>query len=139
MGAVRTQAIAHLRRRPLQAAVLATVLCLASGAATIALDVLVESQAPYDNAFAQANGAHLVVDYDGRLTADELTATTKAPGVTASAGPWPIATVGFLDRTAAGKGPGIAFSTGTVSGRPSPNASVDAVTVSAGRWWQKAG
>jgi putative ABC transport system permease protein len=139
MGAVRTQAIAHLRRRRLQATVIATVLCLASGAATVALDVLVESQAPYDNAFAQANGAHLVIDYDGRLTSDQLAATTKTAGVTGSAGPWPIAEVGFLDRTAGGKGPGIMLSTATVSGRSSPNTSVDAVALTAGRWWQKPG
>ena len=52
MGAVRTQALADLRRRRLQAVVIAAVLCLASGAATIALDMLVESQAPFDRAFA---------------------------------------------------------------------------------------
>ena len=53
MGAVRTQAIAHLRRRRLQAIVIGSVLLAASAAATIALDTLIESQAPYDNAFAQ--------------------------------------------------------------------------------------
>ena len=75
MGAVRTQATAHLRRRRLQAVIVGGVLCLASGAATIALDVLVESQAPYDNAFAQANGAHLVL----RVTTDTCRPPSWSP------------------------------------------------------------
>ena len=64
---VRIKALADLRRRRLQAFVVTTVLLLATGAATVALDVLLEAQAPFDQAFAAANGAHLVVDYDGSL------------------------------------------------------------------------
>ena len=42
MGAVTTKTVADVRRRRLQTAVLATVLFLASGAATLGLSVLDE-------------------------------------------------------------------------------------------------
>ena len=141
MGAVRTQATAHLRRRRLQAVIVGGVLLLASGAATIALNVLVESQAPYDNAFAQANGAHVVLEFDGHVPAADLLATTHAAPVTDSAGPWPVAGVGFtIVNTGGGdKGGGTFVTGGPVSGRSRPDTSVDRVVVSAGRWWQAPG
>ncbi|MBV9278606.1 MAG: hypothetical protein JOZ41_00850, partial [Chloroflexi bacterium] len=67
MSAIRTAALSDLRRRRLQTLVIAFVVLLASGAATMALSLLVESDAPFDHAFAHANGAHLVISYDGRL------------------------------------------------------------------------
>ena len=44
-------------------------------------DILVESQAPFDHAFAAANGAHLVVDYDAGVSGAQLAATTRPPAV----------------------------------------------------------
>jgi len=73
MGAARTKAGADVRRRPLQTAVLATVLFLATGAATLALNILDGAQAPFERAFQRANGAHLVVDFaDGELEAGDV-------------------------------------------------------------------
>ena len=63
MNAVRSKTAADLRRRKLQAMVIALVILLSSGAATLALSLLVESDAPYDHAFAQANGAHLTLRF----------------------------------------------------------------------------
>ena len=37
------------------------------GAATLALSILVETNEPFDHAFAAANGAHLVIDYDAAV------------------------------------------------------------------------
>ena len=92
MGAVATKATADLGRRRLQAAVLAVVLFLASGAATLALNILVASQAPFEQAFARANGAHLVIDFDAATSDAALAATQTTDAVTASAGPWPVTT-----------------------------------------------
>ena len=87
MGAVASKTVADLRRRRLQTIVLAVVLFLGAGAATLALSILVETNEPFDHAFAAANGAHLVIDYDAAVSDAQLAATKSASGVTASAGP----------------------------------------------------
>lgn len=132
MGAVRLKTIADLRRRRLQTGVIAAVLFLASAAATLALSILAESNAPFDRAFARANGAHLVVTYDARTDAQQLAVTRDASSVTASAGPWPVSSgsVASAGRRIGGL---------ALSGRSTPDASIDAVTMSAGRWWGAAG
>ncbi len=90
MKAVRTKLWADIRRRRLQSIVIALVILLSSAAATLALSLLVESDAPYDHAFAQANGPHLTLTYDAtRVTTAQLLDTAHAHGVTATAGPWP--------------------------------------------------
>jgi putative ABC transport system permease protein len=140
MSAMLTFIRSALRRRRLQAFAIATVLAVASGAATIALDVLIESQAPFDTAFAQANGAHLVVTYDAGTTADELAATRSAAHVTDAAGPWLVGVAGFLANpgdVVAGHGP--AYFGQQISARPDPNTSVDRIALDAGRWWQAPG
>ena len=63
----------------------------ARAAATLALSILVETNEPFDHAFAAANGAHLVIDYDAAVSDAQLAATAAAGGVTSSAGPWPVA------------------------------------------------
>ncbi len=80
MGAVRAKTFADLRRRRLQTLVIAAVLFLASAAATLALNILVESHAPFDRAFAAANGAHLIVDYDGAIEARPARGDLKRAG-----------------------------------------------------------
>lgn len=132
MGAIATTTVADLGRRRLQAAVLAGVLFLASGAATLALSILDGSQAPFDRAFASANGAHLAIDYAASVSDSDLALTSTAEQVTASAGPWPIGTASF--RTKLGMIDGQ-----PVSGRPAFDAAIDDVTVTAGRWWEVPG
>jgi putative ABC transport system permease protein len=132
MGAVASKTLADLRHRRLQTAVLAIVMLLACGAATLALGILVASHQPFERAFAAANGAHLVVSYDGMTPDDALAATADADGVTAAAGPWPI-TVGGLDHW------GGIIQQQALSGRPQPDATIDNVTIVAGRWWEAAG
>jgi putative ABC transport system permease protein len=133
MGAVRVKTLADLRRRRLQSGVIAVVLFLASAAATLALAILAESNAPFEHAFARANGAHLVVDYGPSVGSDAVAATGHASSVTASAGPWPV-TAGSLGHPKGGRIGG-----GQFSGRPTPDRSIDAVTILAGRWWQASG
>jgi putative ABC transport system permease protein len=133
MGAVRAKTLADLRRRRLQTVVIAAVLFLASTAATLALNILVETREPFDQAFAAANGAHLVITYEGDVSHDALAATGSADGVTASAGPWPVVT-GALAHPKGGLMMGAEF-----SGRPQPDGTIDAVTIESGRWWQSPG
>jgi putative ABC transport system permease protein len=132
MGAISTTAGAHLRRRRTQAIVLAAILFLASAAATLALNVLWSSNDPFAQAFARANGAHLVIDYRGAVGEEAVAATTTADVVTDRAGPWPVG-------SAAIGGAGGRFAPARVSGRGVPGTRVDAITVSEGRWWQTAG
>jgi putative ABC transport system permease protein len=140
MGAVRMKAFADLRRRRLQTFVIASVLALACSAATVALDTLVESQAPFDQAFAAANGAHLVIDYSAETTPAELAHTATAAPVTASAGPWPVGPADVEVPVAVEKGGGTAtIGGGMFAGRSDPEGPVDRITVSAGRWWQRPG
>ncbi len=133
MGATATKARADLRRRKLQGGVIGLVLFLATGAATLALSILVESQAPFDRAFTAANGAHLVIEYAGAITPDRLAATAGAAGVSASAGPWPVVR-GGMSFPKGGQILGQVF-----SGRPAPSAAIDAATIEAGRWWRAPG
>ena len=62
-----------------------------------------------------------------------LAATSTASPVTASAGPWPVAG-GILGQPADGR-----VIPAQLSARPTPDASIDSVTIHAGRWWQAPG
>ncbi len=81
MGAVLSKTVADVRRRRLQTVVLAVVLLLGSAAATLALSILVETNEPFDNAFAAANGAHLVIDYDAAVSDAQLGGDDRPPAV----------------------------------------------------------
>lgn len=142
MSAVRTKTVADLSRRRLQSIIIALVILLSSGAATLALSLLVESDAPYDHAFAQANGAHLVITYAGnKVTPAQLTASASAHGVTGALGPLPLAETplsfaGGVFTSPSGKGgygPG-PLGIFTIAGRDSPNTTVDRLTMESGRW-----
>ena len=132
MGALRLKTLADLRRRRLQTAGITLILLLATAAGTLALSILVESHAPFDRAFEAANGAHLVIRYRGDVDPGRLAATATSPSVTGSAGPWPVID-GALD-LAGYRRIAVRF-----AGRPRPDASIDAVTINFGRWWQAPG
>jgi len=144
MKAVRTKMWADIRRRRLQSIVIALVILLSSAAATLALSLLVESDAPYDHAFAQANGPHLTLTFDAtKLTPAQLLVTAHAHGVTGTAGPWPRVVV------AASSDPNAVGPVGAKGGSPNDQLSllgrdrldttVDRLTVESGRWVQRAG
>jgi putative ABC transport system permease protein len=133
MGATTTKALADLRRRRLQSIVLALVLFLAAASATLALSVLVESRAPFDAAFASSNGAHIILEVHGNADREALAATRDLPVVTASAGPWPVL------RGGVGLQKGGFIGGGNLSGRPAPDATIDRVVVTSGRWWAAPG
>ncbi len=141
MKAVRTKSWADMRRRKLQTFVIALVILLSSGAATLALSLLVETDAPYDHAFAQANGAHLVLTFaSDKVSPAQLRSTASAHGVTAASGPWPETNVAVSAESPAAQGGG-KYGGGqgqswmfAVVGRVRPDAAVDRLTIENGRW-----
>jgi putative ABC transport system permease protein len=140
MRTVTSLAWAAIRRRRLQGAIIAIVLLLATLASTVALDILVGSQAPFENAFDAANGAHLVVDFDGSTDRAAVAATDSATGVTASSGPWDVTQAGFLLNPGdVAKGRPGDYVPGTIADRADPGTTVDKLTILSGRWWQNPG
>ncbi len=142
MKAVFTKSVADIGRRKLQSLIIALVILLSSGAATLALSLLVESDAPYDHAFAAANGAHLTLTFAAdQVSVAQLGATASAHGVTAVAGPWPEVSARFSMDGATPTGQGGKGGAGpgdlgmfTIVGRDRPDAPVDRLTIESGRW-----
>lgn len=132
MNAVIAAALADLHRRKLQSFIIALVVLLTSGAATLALSLLVETDAPFDHAFARVNGAHLTIVYHAhQVSTATLRHTASARGVTAVAGPWPEALAIYSHTSADG---GTAVQGLTFVGRSRPDTAVDRLTLVAGRW-----
>ena len=133
MSAVVRKSLADLRRRKVQTAVIALVLLLSSLSATLALTLLVESDAPFDHAFQQARGAHLTMTFAASAATEaEIRTTGQTPGVSAFGGPWPE--IPWSIRLPDGR----AF-TLPLAGRDSPGGAVDRLTLVTGRWAQRAG
>lgn len=133
MNAVLRKCLADLRRRKVQTAVIALVLFLSSLSTTLALTLLVETDAPFDRAFEQAEGAHLAMSFSASaVNAAQLQSTAAVPGVAAAVGPWrvdPWVVQGqFGDSILA-----------PLAGRDGPGGPVDRLTLTAGRWAQGSG
>lgn len=133
MRATLRTVIAGIRGRRLQVGVIGVVALLASASGTIALSILVETQEPFQRAFASANGAHLVVRFAPDATDAQLAATRDAAAVVELAGPFDVAE-SALARV--GGGP---LEPGEVSARSDPASGVDRVTLVDGRWWRADG
>ena len=141
---VVTAARTGLTGRRVQTGVIGLVLLVCTAAATLALGLLVDSNAPFDHAFATQRGAHVTAVVNAtRAASARLAATTRLPGVTAASGPFPQVTVGAdITFTAPSAGPGAqgVFSTQlNLVGRASPGGPVDALTLTAGRWARQVG
>ena len=80
-----------LSGRRVQAIVIGLVVLVAAAASTLALGLLVDSNAPFDHAFAAQHGSEVTAS--AQATTAQLAATTHLPGVTAAAGPFPQTTV----------------------------------------------
>src|SRR5215472_2198666 len=86
------------RRRPgalsgrrVQFVVICLVILLSAAAVTLALGLLVDSNAPFDHAFAARHGSEVTAAT--QASPAQLAATTRLAGVTAAAGPFPQTTV----------------------------------------------
>jgi putative ABC transport system permease protein len=124
-----------LSGRRVQTGVIGLVLLISTAASTLALGLLVDSNAPFDHAFAAQHGSQVTATV--QASAAQLAATAHLPGVTAAAGPFPEttinATVPFTPP--AGQGPpGVFQQQLTLAGRASPGGPVDDLTLTSGHW-----
>jgi putative ABC transport system permease protein len=144
-----------LSGRKIQAIVIGAVILVSTAASTLALGMLVDSNSPFDHAFAAQHGADVTATVTG-ASAQELGATSHLAGVTAASGPFSETTVMVSTqitpfgspgaRGGPGRGPvrqGTAQGSGgtiTVSdelnlvGRSSTGGPVDDLTLTEGHW-----
>ncbi len=114
------------------------VVLAATAASTLALGMLVDSSAPFDHAFTAQHGAQVAAQVDtSKASAARLAATTRLPGVTAAAGPFPE-TVATAQISLAGAA-GTLEQEVLLTGRASPGGPVDDLTMDAGRWARTTG
>ena len=124
-----------LSGRRVQTAVIGLVLLISTAASTLALGLLVDSNAPFDHAFAAQHGSEVTAS--AQASTAQLAATAHLPGVTAAAGPFPettiTATVPFTPPPGQGP-PGVFQQQLTLVGRVSPGGPVDDLTLESGHW-----
>ncbi len=137
MRPVLTKAFADVRRHHLQTLVVFVIAALAITVGAMGGTLLVQTSSPYDHAFAELSGPHLVAVFDARkVTSSQVAATARLASVAAAAGPWVAAEVPFekggthLTATASFS----QKSTLTVLGRDDPGGNLDRVQIVSGRW-----
>src|SRR5579863_2012207 len=86
-GPVVRAARSGLSGRRVQAMVIGLVLLVSTAASTLAVGLLVDSNAPFDHAFAAQHGSEVTAT--AQASTARLGATAHLPGVTAAAGPFP--------------------------------------------------
>lgn len=126
MKAILVKALADLRRRRLQAAVIFLTVLLAVGTGTMALTLVTQTHDPYETAFAAQKGAHLQVYYVGETDRQALVSTPSLIGASAYGGPYPSTSVEFQHRSRK-------FSLDTY-GRDNPGGDVEVLRITSGHW-----
>ncbi|MFJ4617315.1 FtsX-like permease family protein [Streptomyces sp. NPDC088812] len=132
---------AGVARRRVQTTVMVLTTLVAVTASILAVGLTVASRAPFDRAFARQHGAHLTARFDGtKVTSAQLTATARASGVSAAAGPFrtltarPRTVSGFDDLPA-----GLDLPPVTVVGRAGAGGPVDRIDLVEGAWATRPG
>jgi putative ABC transport system permease protein len=125
--AVLTKALADLRRRRLQAAVIFITTFLAAGTGTMALMIVSQTSDPYATAFQAQKGAHLQVFFNSKMDPGTLARTPSLIGAAASGGPYRAIDLEFQT---AGHNKYIVVAIG----RDNPNGDVEQLRVTAGSW-----
>ena len=78
-----------LTRRKVQTVVIFTVLLVSTASATLGLGLLLDSNGPFQHAFATQRGAQVAAGIDpARATAGQLGTTGRLPQVTVAGGPF---------------------------------------------------
>jgi putative ABC transport system permease protein len=133
-----------LSGRRVQTMVIGVVLLVSTAASALALGLLVDSNAPFDHAFAAQHGSQVTAT--AQATTAQLAATAHLPGVTAAAGPFPETTVAATIPVtgppgqsgppvqSGPPGAGVFQTQLTVVGRPSAGGPVDDLTLESGHW-----
>jgi len=128
MTAILVKALADLRRRRVQAAVIFLTVFLSMAAGTMAVTLMSQTRDPYQAAFDKQRGAHLQVAFSSTTDPQLLAKTSATVGASASGGPYPVTNIQFKfgDRK---------FYIDAV-GRDNPGGPVEVLNVTAGRWAQ---
>jgi putative ABC transport system permease protein len=131
---MRTALRSGLAGRRVQALVIGLVVLASAAASTLAAGLLVDSNAPFDHAFAAQHGADAALTVNARrVPAAKLAATARLAGVTAAAGPFAEATV-TATTTLPGIPGGVPLPPLTLAGRSSPGGPADDIVLSSGHW-----
>jgi putative ABC transport system permease protein len=139
-GAVARAARGGVARRRVQTLVIGLVVLISTGTCVLALGLVVDSNSPFDTAFAAQHGAHLVATVDsGQATAAQLRDTGRLPGVTASSGPFPEVTITPLVPGPQGSGQKFTAPPVTLVGRATPGGPLDDLTLEQGHWPRRPG
>lgn len=133
MRPVLRKTLADVRRHKLQTAIVGFIVFLSCLTSTLALTLLVETDAPFDHAFEQVEGAHLFVTFDSTAVSEtQVRATTTLPAVSAAAGPWRVEPAAILIQ--GGRERDI-----PVAGRSDAGGAVDRLSIESGHWVQRDG
>src|SRR3984893_16309502 len=126
MTAILVKALADLRRRRGQAAVIFLTVLLSMATGTMALTLMSQTRDPYQTAFQAQKGAHLQVAFSGGTDPALLASTPATIGAATFGGPYPATNIEFIhgDRK---------FFLDTF-GRDNPGGAVEMLTVTSGRW-----
>jgi putative ABC transport system permease protein len=126
MKAIFVKALADLRRRRLQAAVIFLTVLFSMAAGTMAVTLMSQTRDPYQAAFDKQKGAHLQVGFTGTMDPKLLGTTPAIIGAAASGGPYPASYIQLRlgDRK---------FYVDAV-GRDNPGGSVEILNITSGRW-----
>jgi putative ABC transport system permease protein len=128
MTAILVKALADLRRRRVQAAVIFFTVLLSIATGTMALTLMSQTRDPYQTAFEAQKGAHLQVAFKGGTDPQVLATTPNAIGASAFGGPYPAADIEFKsgDRK---------YNVFAI-GRTNPAGDVERLSITSGRWPQ---
>lgn len=130
MGATWAVARGAVRRRRMQTVLIGVIVTLCTATLLVGLALLATVSGPYDRTFAQLNGAHATVLFDSaKVTDSQVTAVAQSGGATATAGPFPVATTTLTSDIGPAFGGPM-----RIAGRSTPDASVDELRLTAGRW-----
>ncbi|WP_432967486.1 FtsX-like permease family protein [Dactylosporangium sp. CA-233914] len=123
-------------RRRVQTVVMALTTLLAVTASVLAVGLLVASSQPFARAFARQHGAHLAAQFDAaKVTAEQLSVTAHATGVTAADGPYPATDAAPEIVSSKGAVPaGVKLPPLTIVGRPDAGTGLDRLELAAGRY-----
>jgi putative ABC transport system permease protein len=123
-------------RRRVQVIVIGVVLIVSTAASILALALVVDSNGPFDKAFAAQHGANVTATFDSAKATDaQLSATRRLSQVTAAAGPFPeVTTTLQTPIKIRGHAADLTLPQLTIVGRAWPGGPVDDVTLQGGHW-----
>ena len=135
-GPVGRVAGGGLTRRRLQTIVIGLVLLVSCAASVLALGLVVESESPFDHAFAAQHGADVTAVFNpAKVSGSLLAATAHLAGVAAAAGPFAQVTTSAQAPAPQQFGGGtVQLPAITLAGRASPGGSVDRLVLQSGHW-----